>query len=256
VPTSLAFDQHLDALQASGGALLCAAVAAGFDAQVPTCPTWTARALVSHQAMVHRWAAANVRGEDPDAVPSQTTIRTTVDDLPDYYEAGLGALVAALRDAPEDLVAPTFLNDAPPPRRFWARRQAHETTIHMVDARAAELGRWPATCDLSIEPALAVDGIDELLFGFFSRGRSKLYDGIEYDVAVVAGDVGQCWLLHVGEKLRVTNESTKLSGAAAVISGSASAVYLALWNRGDDVELDGDAEVLDRWRATQRVRWS
>jgi hypothetical protein len=206
--------------------------------------------------MVHRWAAAHVRGEDPDAVPSQTAIRTTVEDLATYYDEGLEALVTALREAPEDLVAMTFLNDAPPPRRFWARRQAHETTIHMVDARAAELGRRPAAADVPIDRALAVDGIDELLCGFFSRGRSKLYDGTEYEVAIVADDVDRSWLLHVGERLRVTGEPARRPGAAAVITGTAVAVYLALWNRGDDVRLEGDANVLERWRVTQRVRWS
>lgn len=33
---------------------------------------------------------------------------------------------------------------------FWARRQVHETTIHMVDALAAWLGRLPTAPDADL----------------------------------------------------------------------------------------------------------
>ena len=33
---------------------------------------------------------------------------------------------------------------------------------------------WPTAADVPIGPALAEDGIDELLRGFFTRGRTKL----------------------------------------------------------------------------------
>ena len=143
MPTSLTFSEHLDALETSGGRLADLALEAGLDVAVPTCPAWTTDALVAHQAMVHRWAAAHVRGDDPDVIPSQTEIRTTVDDLVGYYRDGHGALLATFHDAAPDLEAMTFLKDAPAPRDFWARRQAHETTIHMIDALAAVLGRLP-----------------------------------------------------------------------------------------------------------------
>ena len=54
----------------------------------------------------------------------------------------------------------------------------------MVDALAAQLGEPPAADEAGIDQSLAVDGIDELVRGFFTRGRSKLYDGTEYRVAV------------------------------------------------------------------------
>ncbi len=251
--TSLTLDEHLEALDVAGRRLIDLAEAAGLDADVPTCPAWDVRALVAHQAMVHRWAAAHVGRGDPDAVPNQTAIRTDVDDLPAYYRDGLAALLAALGDAPDDLTAMTFLNDAPPPRRFWARRQAHETTIHMVDALAAQLGRVPAADEVAVDTALAVDGLDELLRGFFTRGRSKLYDGVERTVAVVPDDADAAWLLHVDERLTVTDGD--LSAADATIAATAARLYLALWNRGDEVTVSGQPAVLDRWRETQRVGW-
>ena len=254
--TSLSFDEHLAQLDTAGARLVELARAAGPDAPVPTCPTWDVRALLAHQAMVHRWAAANVRGDDPDSVPNQTTIRTTVDDIESYYRDGHAGLLAALRSAPDDLQAMTFLNDAPAPRHFWARRQAHETTIHMVDALAASLGRVPASDEAAIGRAVALDGIDELLCGFFTRGTSKLYDGDEYTLAVAPSDAESRWVVHVAAKLTVRADADEaLAEADATTTGTADQLYLGLWNRGDEVSASGRADVLDRWRATQRVRW-
>jgi uncharacterized protein (TIGR03083 family) len=255
--TSLSLDDHLAALETAGTRLPALAAGAGMDARVPTCPAWDVRALLAHQAMVHRWAAAHVRGDDPAEVPNQTDIRTTVADLPTYYLDGLAALVAALRAAPADLAAMTFLKDAPAPRDFWARRQAHETTIHMIDGLAAGVGRLPTSAEAEIDPSLAVDGIDELLRGFFTRGRSKLFDGTEYTVAVVAGDVERRWMLRVGPRLTVEPDGVDApDDVAATIAGTAVGVYLALWNRGDEIDVAGRSDVLERWRAVQRITWS
>lgn len=227
------------------------------DVPVPTCPAWATDALVAHQAMVHRWATAHVRGDDPSTVPSQTEIRTSVGDLVGYFRDGHGALLAAFRDAAPDLKAMTFLEDAPAPREFWARRQAHETTIHMIDALAASLGRSPTANEADIAPALAVDGIDELLRGFFTRGRSKLYDGDEYTIAVCPSDSERRWVVHVAERLTVEPDVSagRVTEVEAVMSGTSAALYLALWNRGDEVEATGRGHVLDRWRTSQRVTW-
>jgi uncharacterized protein (TIGR03083 family) len=258
MPTSLTLDDHLAALDAAGSQLVELAEKAGLDAPVPTCPAWTAQALLAHQAMVHRWAAAHVRGDDPDTVPNQTEIRTTVADLPAYYREGHEALLAALRRAPADLAALTFLNDAPPPREFWARRQAHETTVHMVDALAATLGRVPTAAEVDLDGSLAADGIDELLRGFFTRGRSRLFDGEEYAIAVEPGDVDRRWIVRVAERLTVEPEdaAVDVDRIAARVTGSAAGIYLGLWNRGDEVQTSGQPDLLDRWRATQRVTWS
>jgi len=251
---SLAFEQYLDLVSTSAARMIKTVEDAGFDAEVVTCPTWDGRALIAHQAMVHRWAAANLRGEDASAVPNQTEIRESVDDLGSYFRAGLDDLVTALSEAADDVKALVFLNDAPPPRLFWARRQAHENTIHMVDAMSADLGRVPTAAEASIDTSVAVDGIDELLCGFFTRGKSRLFDTVEYDVGVVPTDSDRRWTVHVAE--RMTAVAASAGDAHVRITGPADAIYLALWNRGDEVEVDGDDGLLDRWHAAQRVRWS
>jgi uncharacterized protein (TIGR03083 family) len=255
MPTSLTIAEHLEALDANGKRLAELATAAGMSAPVPTCPPWNTEALVAHQAMVHRWATAHVRGDDPDAVPKQTEIRTTVDDLIGYYREGHAALVSTLANAAPDVKALTFLNDAPAPREFWARRQAHETTIHMVDALAASLGRSPTADEAGVDTAVAVDGIDELLRGFFTRGRSKLYDGDEYTIVVHPSDSERRWSVRVAERLTVQPDDIVVDADVTFV-GSAVELYLALWNRGDQMSATGRSDVVDRWRASLRVRWS
>lgn len=261
MPTSLTPDQHRAVIVASGDRLIRFAEAAGLDAPVPTCPSWDVRALVAHQAMVHRWATAHLRGEDPEAVPNQTTLRTEVDDLLGLAREWLDGVVAALADAPPDLQAMTFLNDAPSPLGFWARRQAHETTIHLVDALAASLGRVPTTAEATIEAGIttdvATDGLDELLRGFFTRGRSKLFDGTPFVFVVAPADVSEQWVVRVDERLVVDPPGAARPDDVTVVTGPAAGLYLALWNRGTDAEVSGaGSTLLDRWRSTQRVRWS
>ena len=126
----------------------------------------------------------------------------------------------------------------------------------MVDASAASLGRPPNADEVDIEPALAADGIDELLRGFFTRGRCKLYDGADQTLAVVATDVGRRWVVHVGERLTVEpGEGTSRNDHGATISATAANLYLALWNRGGAVDDRAGSELLERWAAVQHVRW-
>ena len=154
--------------------------------------------------MVHRWAAANLRGErDHDTSASQAEGRAAT-DLLGWYSEGLAALVDTARATAEDAEAMVFLSDAPPPRRFWARRQAQETTIHSVDAIAAACRRWPTASDADIDPVLAADGIDELLMGFITRGKGRLHAAELYTVLVRTSDTGHAWTLRIGEGPIVT----------------------------------------------------
>src|SRR5204862_2895326 len=99
---------------------------------------------------------------------------------------GHAALVTALEAAPEDLACWTFL-PAPSPRAFWARRQAHETAIHLADA-------WSASGEsASFSPAFAADGVDELLYGFGGRRRAGMRTTVERTLALRATDRDERW---------------------------------------------------------------
>jgi uncharacterized protein (TIGR03083 family) len=259
VPTSLTPPQHRAVVATSGRRLIDLAVAAGLDTDVPTCPSWDVRALVAHQAMVHLWSTAQLRGTDPDAVPNQTALRDEA-DLVAIAEGALEGIVCALAEAPADLQAMTFLNDAPPAAAFWARRQAHETTIHMADALGASLGRVPSALEVGVDADVAVDGLDELLRGFFTRGRSKLFDGEPFTFVVAPSDVDTRWVVRVDERLTVDPPDAPDAPddePATRVAGTAAGLYLALWNRGTEVSVSGaTSTLLDRWRGSQRVRWS
>lgn len=251
--TTLSLERHRSALETSGNELAELVSSVGESAKVPTCPTWDVGALVAHQSMVHRWATSHLTGSGPEAVPNQSEIRRSTTNLIGYYTEGLQLLLAAVDAAPADLDAPVFLNDAPAPREFWARRQAHETTVHRVDALSAMLGRLPTTNEAIVDCDLALDGIDELLTGFFTRGRSELFDGETFTILVTPTDSDRRWSVLVADQLSI--EAGAVESPRLIIGGPAASIYLGLWNRGDEVLLEGDIGVMERWRATQRVRW-
>ncbi len=254
--------EHLEGLRAALVAFVRYADRAGLDAPVLTTPDWTVRQLIAHQGMVHRWAAANVRGEecDPEALERQGL---TVADPVEWLGDGAIEVVQAISEAPEDLEALVFLLDAPPARRFWARRQCHETTIHAVDALSAALGRYPTAADTWIDPALALDGIDELLTGFVTRPRARLRSDEPVRIAVLPDDLPtdaqRGWLVHVctepvvTERLAGSEAVERARKADVVLEGGAVALYLTLWNRSDEaVPADG----WDLWAEGVQIRWS
>ena len=255
MPTHLDPGDHLEALARSGAALREAAAAAGPGARVPTCPAWDVTELVIHQGMVHRWAAANLRGEaDHDPAASQAEARAAV-GLLDWYAEGLAGLVDTVQATAEDAKAMVFLNDAPPPRRFWARRQAHETTIHSVDAVSAVCRRWPTAADVDVDPALAADGIDELLMGFITRGNGRLHAAEPFTVLVRTTDTGHAWTLRISDGPIVTRLGDTRR-PDVVFSGTAVQLYLSLWNRADEITTEGRSDLLNQWRQQIRIRWS
>jgi uncharacterized protein (TIGR03083 family) len=255
MPTLLSLEDHLGALVRSGAALGEAAAAAGLDTKVPTCPAWDVTELVVHQGMVHRWAAANLRGErDHDTAASQAEGKAAA-RLLDWYAHGLATLVDTLRATAEDAKAMVFLRDAPPPRRFWARRQAHETTIHSVDATSAACRRWPTASDVEVDPLLAADGIDELLMGFVTRGKGRLGAAEPCTLLVRTSDTGHAWTLRIGDGPILTTPGGT-ERPQAVFSGTAVQLYLSLWNRADEITTNGRPDLVDQWRKQVRIRWS
>lgn len=257
--TTLSEQRHLDVIAASAAVLADQARQAGLDAAVPTCPAWDVRALVAHTAMVHRWAAGNLRGEPFTRTPTDIGDEA---DLIGYFEAGVDELLTTLETIAPDVDAAVFLKDPPATaRHFWTRRQAHETTVHGADALAAALGRVPGANEgaaaLSIDVDLAVDGIDELLAGFFTRGRSKLATTEPFSIAVVPTDTVSSWTVTVAdERLTTTAGIGDGRGAGTTLSGTATQLYLGLWNRGEEITAAGDAKVLERWREVQRIKWT
>ncbi len=220
---------------------------------VPTCPGWTLRELVLHQGEVHRWAAAVVAvgASKPSAVSSELTEPLPTDSaLATWLDEGITALLAALEQAEPELAAFTFLADAPAPRLFWARRQAHETGMHRVDAESAS---GPIT---PFAARFAADGIDEMLTGFAPRPRTPLHNDPPVSMNVATTDAAGEWNITISPDPPVTVRATGTADCS--VSGAASDVLQALWNRQDGHRLtvQGDASVLTNFCTSVRVRWS
>jgi uncharacterized protein (TIGR03083 family) len=265
--------EHIGAIQRDGDLLAAAAQRAGLDAPVPSCPPWRVRDLLRHLSYVHRWAAIfPAEGRltpmaDRASEPQVLGAGPPDDELLDWFRAGHGALVETLRTADPDVQCWAFL-EAPSPLAFWARRQAHETAVHRVDAELTLGAPTPFPADF------AADGIDELIMGFFGRDQAELTDeqraGGRQSLQVVAADTGADWLLELTEDGKLAASVRRGSGSArselarsepaqCTLTGPAAGLYLLLWNRAGlasaGVELTGDPAVYEAWQDGMRVTW-
>ncbi|MFJ2091556.1 maleylpyruvate isomerase family mycothiol-dependent enzyme [Streptomyces sp. NPDC087901] len=244
--------EHIQSLAAEGRLLADAAERAGTGAPVPTCPGWQVRDLLRHTAMVHTWAAAFVTEGHTSYVPDAGEPDLDGPELLDRFRAGHGLLVEALERAPEDLECWAFFA-APSPLAFWARRQAHETTIHRVDAESAHSGALSP-----VASAHAVDGIDELLHGFHSRPKSRVRTDVPRTLRVRATDTGTAWTVRLSAEppaaVREDGPSV-LPPVDCELSATAQELYLTLWNRLPLTALavEGDPDLARLWRERSSV---
>ncbi|MFF8837963.1 maleylpyruvate isomerase family mycothiol-dependent enzyme [Streptomyces sp. NPDC015130] len=247
--------EHITALETAGPALAAAAESAGPDAEIPTCPGWRVRDLLRHVTTVHRWATALVVEGRTSYHPEEAEPALDGDELLAHYREGHTALVAALRAAPETLECWTFL-PAPSPLAFWARRQAHETTVHRADAESA-LPAGPG----AVDPASAADGIDELLCALHGREKSRVRTPEPRVLRVRTTDTGDLWNVRLSATEPPRAERGPLASARkwgpadAEFTGPADRLYLTLWNRlpVDAVTVTGDEALARLWRENSAV---
>lgn len=223
--------EWIDALE-RGTARFADVLASGdLAAEVPTCPGWTLADLGEHVRWVHRWAAHAVTAGTPDG--------DTVGPGPERealvagYRAAAADLVALLRDTDPDAPAWTFGPDKV--AGFWHRRQVHEVALHLYDALASQ----DATGDWDVDPALAWDGVAEVVTVFYPRqvrlGRS---DPLSAPVRLRADDLAN----------HETMLATDVVAPEVLLEGTAADVLLTLWGRR---RADGEvAAVLERARVT------
>ncbi|MER6163223.1 maleylpyruvate isomerase family mycothiol-dependent enzyme [Streptomyces violaceorubidus] len=240
---------YVEILDREGALLTAAAEAAGGDAEVPTCPGWRVRDLVRHTGTVHRWATAFVAEGSTGPRPAA--------DLPDldgaplltWFREGHRRLVDTLADAAPDVRCWHFM-PAPSPLAFWARRQAHETTVHRIDAESARGGEPTGT-----RVDFAVDGIDELLCAFHAREKSAVRTEEPRTLRVRATDAPDAvWTVRLSARPPVTvREDT--GDADCELSGPAALLYPALWNRRPFPRVTGDGTLAALWRERSGVTW-
>ncbi|MDT0393275.1 MULTISPECIES: maleylpyruvate isomerase family mycothiol-dependent enzyme [Streptomyces] len=239
--------RYLGILEKEGRLLAGAAERTGTDAVVPACPGWRVRYLLRHTGVVHRWAAAFVADGHTGPRPMGEPPELDGPALVDWYRDGHRRLVDTLAGAAPGVECFTFLPGAPSARVFWARRQAHETTVHRFDAESAG-GGTPS----SVPADFAADGVDELLRGFHARARSRVRTEAPRILRVRATDTDGVWTVRLSQEPPVTTRDGS-GEAECELSGTAEQLYLALWNRAPVPAVSGDPELAALWRQTSAV---
>ncbi|MGD9751191.1 MAG: maleylpyruvate isomerase family mycothiol-dependent enzyme [Acidimicrobiia bacterium] len=234
---------HLDAVRRDG-ALLAATPPAALERTVPSCPDWTVAALLGHTGWVHRWVTATLLAP-PDSPPSPKTIERAPADpaaAPGWYAASLDAMLDAFARVDLTQTFKTFVG--PQPGAWWARRMAHETSIHRWDAQAASGAPEP------IDAVLAADGIDEALTTYLvGRFDRAAFGATGQTLHLHATDTEGEWMLTMGaDDIRIERAHGK---ADTALRGPASELQLWVMSRRgtDGLEIFGDDALPARWQA-------
>jgi uncharacterized protein (TIGR03083 family) len=228
-----------------------AAVIRGADPAkpVPTCGRWTMADLIQHIGHIHRWVAVMVAERSPTRHSRRKADLPLPADpatWPDWLAEAERLLVPVLRAA--DPEAPMWAWGPDKHVRFWSRRMVHETAVHRVDAELA-LGIQPR-----IDPAAAVDGVEELLENL-PRSRSLRGDG--EGLRLVATDLPDRWTIvrHPAgfDWARGDAEDGPPGAAGSVtVRAGAAELYLLLWGRWPCTDaryqVAGDRSLMAHWQ--------
>ncbi len=228
-------------LRSESDRIIAAADGAHVDAPVPACPGWTVADVVDHLGRVYERVTTRLGPDAPDPGAGEGA-----GGAPD---SGAGAGLRRRRDGllarfeTVGLDAPAATFTGPGTVRFWLRRQAHETRVHRVDVdQALGLASPP------LAAGTAADGVAEVLWLVTLDDRWRVLGDAGTLHAHCTDTVGE-WMLRWDDSgVALTEEHAK--GDLAV-RGPADGLMRLLWNRGraDDVEVLGDAGLLDRFTA-------
>lgn len=232
-------------IRTEAGLLRAAALDAGADTPVPTCPGWTVQRLIQHVGRVFDMATAVLRAADPQALPPRIERPTgEFDTLLAGFDDRLSTLLDLL--AATDPATPVwnFSPTAPRTAAFWSRRMAHEVTMHRIDAQAA------AGTDAGVDPSFAADGVDEVLTRHIQR-RTDAWAVAKFSGTVLyhAADAGRAWTVRLvpGQLPQTAPESVTEPDGSVV--GLADAVYRAAWGRPSRAVVSGDTDLIEATRA-------
>lgn len=238
-------DDYCTVIETEAGLLRAAVLAVAPDTAVPNCPDWTVQRLLGHTARVFAMVTGAVRAADPSTPPPKASPPPQdFDAVVANYDERLAEMVAVLRETEPAAPAWHFSPTAPKTAAFWARRMAHEATVHRLDAQGAT-GE-----DTGVGQQLAADGIDEVLTRFIQRWTDEWASAeLAGTVLYHAADAGRAWTVRlVPGQLPQTAPETVMEPDASVI-GLADPVYRAAWGRPSHVTVTGSRELVAALRA-------
>ncbi|MBW8740800.1 MAG: maleylpyruvate isomerase N-terminal domain-containing protein [Streptomyces turgidiscabies] len=262
--TTLAHDRYCDEIAHQVGQLR-AVVTSGADlsATVPTCPDWSLEQLVRHTGGALRWVDTLVRTRAEEEIGED---RVPLGGGPET-QGDAGALDAWLAETGELVVA--ALREAGPDAKvwswagihtsgFWARRMAHEITVHRADATLA------AGLPYEVAADIAADAIDEWLQIVEFAQRTQPHDAakelrgtggsIHLHATDTAPETNAEWVVELTEQGVVWRRGHEK--ATVALRGPLTDVMLAFYRRLplDSLRLEilGERELLEFWlrRAT------
>jgi uncharacterized protein (TIGR03083 family) len=238
------YGRMLDVIGLEGELMLdmaASALPSAAHAEVPGCPDLTLAETLRHVGSVHRvtrlWARDGRRPEQWQGSPSD-------DDLVGFVRTGLTELLAELRRHNPAEPCDTWW-PADRTHGFWRRRMAHETTVHRVDVEAAAGGPVHV-----VDPEVALDGIDELLFLWFGYRLGELRMSSPERGVVALSAAHRRWLaiFEPGRSTARRVNEADARAADATVSGEPMEVYLWSWGRLPDqsVRISGDQDAVAR----------
>jgi uncharacterized protein (TIGR03083 family) len=228
------YTAYVERVREDGGRL--AVVARGnLSADVPSCPGWTVRDLVSHVAEVYEHKiACTALGRAPVPWPPEWPAdRDRITWFVDAHERLLGMFRGSDPDTPSATWWPADQTVG-----FWARWMANETAVHRVDAELAAGTVTPVNAEL------ALDGVDEILVVMLAGDWSDAPSETVTEQLVAISTGGRHWIVTLEpEAVSIAEQD---GGGNATLEGSPSDVLLWLWGRVPDegVGRSGDESAL------------
>ncbi|MFF0492752.1 maleylpyruvate isomerase family mycothiol-dependent enzyme [Nocardia sp. NPDC004068] len=217
------------------------------ETAIPTCPDWTLANLVAHVGGAHRWAAAMIAAQTTESLDfAQVPDGRRPHDVAEavaWLRDGARVLIEAVDATGPEVPVWTTLRQVRP-SEWWIRRLLHEATAHRCDALLA-LNR-----EIDLDPALAADGISELLGLMavrFPTGEPPLDDG--RSLTLHASDDADHWRIRKAGNTIEWDDDT--APTTTGVEATAADLYLVMLRRlppeQPRVQVTGDRDVLTTW---------
>lgn len=221
----------IDAVKAATGRISELARTGELSEPVAHLNRWKVRDVVAHLGGIHRWTA-RILTERSMAGPGFKKSKLDGPELCDWFDEGAALLLDLFGAADLAEPCPNFNPGSDSTFGWWARRQAHEATVHRWDVEQALRSTTP------IPAGTAADGIDEFLDTFIrTRGKQTLASTLVLSTT----SPQHVWTLTPSTKpgridISTGRPDSEPARTVTEVAGTSESLLLALWGRQSAVE--------------------